>query len=202
MSTPTPPQSGIVANSGSVVPSRADPNGHLPRPLLEFAESMLATFGDARITWLVGLPGSGKSTLLRACRAVDGQLRTIELSHELAAMGYSEGPPRPGGLQALGDAVSFVRERCAQESVRSLVATTGIPIESVPCVPRELLLLLSIDPNRAGLQLRSRPQRTARTATPEEIVMHRQNLERLARLPHARMVEIPSIPELVGRAVP
>lgn len=200
MSTPTPPQSDNVAGSWGVVPGRADPDGHLPRPLLEFAETMLASFGDARLTWLVGLPGSGKSTLLQACRAVDGQVRTIELSQELAALGHSEGPPRPGGLQALGDAVSRVRARCAQESARTLVATTGIPIESVPCVPRELLLVLSIDPTRADLQLRSRPQRAARTATPAEIVMHRQNLERLAGLLHARLVEVPSVPALLGRA--
>jgi len=83
-----------------------------------------------------------------------------------------------------------------------LVATTGVPIESVPCLQRELLLVLSIDPERADLQLRSRPQRAARTAIPAEIVMHRQNLEKLAQLPHARLVEVPLIPALVGRAVP
>jgi energy-coupling factor transporter ATP-binding protein EcfA2 len=170
--------------------------------LLEFAESMLASFGDARLVWLAGLPGSGKSTLLRACRVVDDRTQTIELSRELAAMGHSDGPPRPGGLQALGDAVGRVRTRCAQQSARSVVATTGIPIESVPCIQRELLLVLSIDPARADLQLRSRPQRAARTATPAEIVMHHQNLERLARLPHARLVEVPLIPTLVGREVP
>lgn len=202
MSRPMPPQDDRVASPGRFVPGRADPDGRLPRPLLDFAELLLASFGDARLAWLAGLPGSGKSTLLEACRVVDARTQTIELSREFAAMGHSEGASRPGGLQALGDAVGRVRARCAEQSARTLAATTGVPIESVPCLQRELLLVLSIDPARADLQLRSRPHRAARTATPAEIVMHRQNLEKLARLPHARLVEVPFFPALVGRAVP
>lgn len=202
MSTPTPHHGGNAANPGGFTPRNPDLNDHLPRRLLEFAESMLANFGDAHLAWLVGPPGSGKSTLLQACRVVDDRMQTIELSRELAETGHSEGPPRPGGLQALGDAVGRVRARCAQQSARTVVATTGIPADSVPFIQSELLLILSIDPARADLQLRSRPQRAARTATPTEVVMHRQNLERLARFPHARLVEVPIIPTLVGREPP
>lgn len=202
MSRPTTPQDDGVASPGRFVPGRADPDGRLPRPLLEFAESLLVSLGDARLAWLVGLPGSGKSTLLEACRVVDDRTQTIELSRELAAMGHSEGSSRPGGLQALGDAVGRIRARCAEQSARKLVATTGVPLGSVPCLQRELLMALSIDPARANMPLRSRPQRAARKATPSEIVMHCQNLEKLARLPHAMLVEVPLIPALVGRAVP
>lgn len=201
MSAPTRLPNDEESHSVAGVPGLGDTNGRLPRELLECAESLLDSVREARLAWLVGLPGSGKSTLLEACRVVDPGTRIIELAQELTDTGYSEGPPRPGGLQALGAAAGRVRERCAHGSARTIVATTGVPIESVPCVPDERLLVIAVDSARAEQQLRSRPPRAARSATPEEMAMHGQHLERIKQLPHAILIEVPVIPLLVGRAV-
>ncbi len=202
MSSTTQSSADDAARSGAGAFGHPDADGRLPRALLECAESLVMSMEEARLAWLVGLPGSGKSTLLEACRVVDHGVRTVELAHELKDVGHPDGPPRPGGLQALGAAVGRVRGRCAQDATRTIVATTGVPMESVPWVRDERLWVLAVDPARAEGQLRSRPPRAARTATPEEMVMHAKHLERLRQLPHARPVEVPVIPSLVGRAVP
>lgn len=179
---------------------RATPGLELPLDLVDFARALLARVRSARIVWIIGLPGAGKSTLLAACRQADDTVETLELMDELDKMGITEGPPRPGGLTSLGVAARRVRTSAAKRGVLTLISTTGIPVDAVPPTPGEVLLVLGTAPERAEVQLRNRPPRSARTAAASEIPMHQQIVQRLADLPHAQIVSVPMIPSLLGRA--
>lgn len=199
MSTPSFRQDDREGSAPGRADCVPDPRGDIPHVLLEFAASLLADSVKVRLVWLVGPPGCGKSTLLRAFRTLDGSMQTLELSREIKEAGHSEGPPRPGGLRLLGEAAIRLRTSGDRASTRLVVATTGLPVDAVPCVPNERLLLLLVQPDRVALQIQSRPPRAARTADPEEMPMHWRNFQRIARLPHARLVVPPFCPELIGR---
>ncbi len=170
----------------------------LPQGLVEVAQVWLAS-NSAALIWLIGPPGSGKTTLLAACRIADPQIVTVELARLLPSEGVVDGPPRSGGLQALGRVAESMRANLRQSPRRAIIAATGLPSEVAKPQKGEALVVIQVAMSRCTRQLLDRPPRRARAANTTELEMHYRNASQLASLPQASEIQIPFIEALVGR---
>lgn len=175
------------------------PSAELPGQLLDAARAWAAACPPG-ITWLLGPPGAGKSTWLRALQAVGADLHTAELGAITSPL-LSPARYLRGGLQALGHAAQMIRALAANNpEQRFVIAGTSLPdwaLQSSADAAHSERLVLLHSAERSERQRLERPTPNKATATQTAYCL--ENLSALQATHLHELLEVPYLPQLLGR---
>jgi siroheme synthase len=150
---------------------------------------LIASMDGARIVWLVGLPASGKSTLLELIREQHPTARCIELADVVNALDQAAGF-QPGGLLRNGRIAAFIRAESQRdpEQRRWFVAAAALPVESLPTLADERLVVLDVPELVIKQRLERRPHHSGKTNAGEDLARFVRLLQPILALPHATLL--------------
>jgi siroheme synthase len=152
--------------------------------LLPVAQQLVSMDG-ARLVWLVGLPASGKSTLLEILRAYHPTARCVELADVVGALDQAAGFQR-GGLQRNGRIAEFIRAEAQQDPEQRIwfVAAAALPVEALPALADERVVVLDVPEHVVLQRLAQRPHAHNKTNAGDDLGRFVHLLEPLLALPH------------------